>query len=310
MRRDPRHSLKLALSLGTIYVVWGSSFLFTKIAVGALPGALFAAARFVSAGVLLALVARFWAGEAFPRRIADWWHATATGFFMVFASNGLNVWAMNYLPTNESALLNGTAAFWIAGLGVLGPRGHPLSRWAVAGLCVGFAGTALMLIPSGRQHPAATLAQLGVLVACLAWSLGTLYYRSVDTRIGPLMFMSVQMLMGGLMLSLVALLHGDLARWTWNLPGLVSLGYLTLISSCLAYAAYGWLTRHAAPAVIGTYGYVNPAIATFLGWRFRDERLTGVQLAGMVVIILGVGLLTLPTAGLANPETLKEPPSP
>ncbi len=310
MRSDPRHSMKLIASLGTIYVVWGSSFLFTKIAVSNLPGALFAAVRFVTAGVLLALVGRFWAGEAFPRRFADWRHASATGFFMVFASNGLNIWAMNYLPTNESALLNGTAAFWIAGLGVLGPRGHPLGRWAVAGLCVGFAGTALMLIPAGRPHPTATLAQIGVLIACLAWSLGTLYYRSIDTRVGPLMFMSTQMLMGGLMLSIVGLMHGDPARWTWNLPGLVALGYLTLISSCLAYAAYGWLTRHAAPAVIGTYGYVNPAIATYLGWQFRGERLTGLQLAGMVVIILGVGMLTLSTAGLANPETLKEPPSP
>ena len=101
---------------------------------------------------------------------------------MVFASNGLNIWAISYIPTNLSALLNGTAAFWIAGLGVFGKRGHPLTRWAVLGMIIGFAGTALMLIPKGGLRTSSLLAEIGALVACCAWALGTLYYRSIDTR--------------------------------------------------------------------------------------------------------------------------------
>ena len=62
--------------------------------------------------------------------------------------------------------------------------------------------------------------------------------------------------------------------------------YLTFFSSCLAYTAYGWLSLHAPPALTGTYGYVNPAIAAFLGWQFLDEHLSNVQLVGMVIIIL------------------------
>ncbi len=308
-RSTPHHALKLALCLGTIYVVWGSSFLFTKIAVNHLPGALFAAVRFCTAGIVLALVARFWSGDELPRRALDLWHVAVAGFFMVFASNGINTWAMHYLPTHESALLNGTAAFWIAGLGVFGPRGHPLSRAALAGLMVGFAGTALMLMPNGAPRASSLIAELGVLLACLAWSLGTLYYRSIDTHLSSLMFMAMQMVMGGLMLLAVALVHGDLAHWEWNLPGMLALGYLTLFSSCLAYAAYGWLTRHSKPALIGTYGYVNPAIAAFLGWRFMHERLSGAQLSGMAVIILGVGILTLPGGSFKDAKDLEEPPS-
>ena len=55
------------LALGTIYLVWGSSFLFTKIAVTSLPPALFSGIRFVTAGVLLAVIARSWNGSAFPK---------------------------------------------------------------------------------------------------------------------------------------------------------------------------------------------------------------------------------------------------
>src|SRR5580704_1473056 len=191
--RDPRYSAKLMLALGTIYLVWGSSFLFTKIAVSNLPPALFSGIRFVTAGTLLALIARIWSGSPWPVRLIEWRHVIIAGFFMVFVSNGLNTWSMRYLASNQSALLNGTSAFWIAGLGVFGRRGHPLTRWAVLGLATGFLGTAMMLISPGPVASKSLLAQGAVLCACLSWSLGTLYYRSIDTALSSLMFMALQM---------------------------------------------------------------------------------------------------------------------
>ena len=307
MRVDSRHSAKVMLALGTIYLVWGSSFLFTKLAVSNLPPALFSAIRFTTAGTLLALIARIWNGSAYPRHGIEWRHVIIAGFFMVFVSNGLNTWAMRYLASNQSALLNGTSAFWIAGLGVFGRRGHPLTRWAVVGMVIGFLGAALMLIPKEPLSTKSLLAQAGVLTACLSWSLGTLYYRSIDTELSSLMFMGMQMLMGGLMLLVVGIVHGDAAHWAPNASGLTALFYLTFFSSCLAYTAYGWLSLNSTPALIGTYGYVNPAIAAFLGWKFLHEHLSGTQLIGMVVIIVGVSILTLPGGSLTDPKTLAEP---
>lgn len=295
------------LALGTIYLVWGSSFLFTKLAVTNLPPALFSGIRFVTAGTLLAIISRVWSGSPYPRRGIEWRHVIVAGFFMVFVSNGLNTWSMRYLASNQSALLNGTAAFWIAGLGVFGRRGHPLTRWAVVGLCIGFLGAALMLIPKEPLSTHSLLAQAGALTACFSWSLGTLYYRSIDTELSSLMFMGMQMLMGGLMLLAVGIANGDAAHWAPNASGLTALFYLTFFSSCLAYTAYGWLSLNAAPALIGTYGYVNPAIAAFLGWQFLNEHLSGTQLVGMVIIIVGVSMLTLPGGSLTDPKTLAEP---
>ena len=142
-----------------------------------------------------------------------------------------------------------------------------------------------MLIPKEPLSTNSLLAQAGALIACFSWSLGTLYYRSIDTELSSLMFMGMQMLMGGLMLLAVGVAHGDAAHWAPNASGLTALFYLTFFSSCLAYTAYGWLSLNAAPALIGTYGYVNPAIAAFLGWQFLHEHLSGTQLVGMVIII-------------------------
>jgi len=304
---DSRYRAKLTLALGTIYLVWGSSFLFSKIAVNNLPPALFSAARFVTAGILLALFAHFVHRDPLPRRAVDWRHVSIAGFFMVFGSNGLNVWAIQFIPTNQSALLNSTSAFWISGLGVFGPRGHPLNRWAVLGMGTGFAGTALMLIPKGGLQVTSVLAEAAALIACCSWALGTLYYRSIDTELSSLMFMAMQMCMGGLMLLAVALVNGDVSRFVPSTAGLIAFAYLTFFSSCLAYTAYGWLSLNAPPSLIGTYGYVNPAIATYLGWQFLDERLSNLQLAGMVIIIAAVGILTLPGGMLTDPKTLAEP---
>lgn len=305
--RDPRYSAKLTLCLATVYIVWGSSFLITKIAVTHLPPALFSGIRFTCAGAVLMAIAGLYRGDAIPGRLIDWRHATITGFFMVFASNGLSTWSLTHIPSSQAALLTATSAFWIAGLGVFGPRGHPLARSAIAGLAISFVGAVLMLIPRQALSRLDALGQLAVLGGSLAWSLGTLYYRSIDTRLSSLMFMGMQMLVGGLMLVCVGLAHGDAAHFSPQWPGLLSMGYLIFFSSCLAYAAYGWLTVNATPSVIGTYSYVNPAIAAFVGWQFLHEHLSAVQLAGMVIIIVGVSILTLPGGSLTDPKTLAEP---
>ncbi|HUX73391.1 MAG TPA: EamA family transporter [Steroidobacteraceae bacterium] len=306
MRVDPRRSAKLAVCLATIYLVWGSSFLFSKIAVDNLPIALLAGVRFVTAGTVLALVARYWTRVPWPQALAEWRHVAIAGLFMVFASNGLNVWALQFLPTNESALLNASAAFWITGLGVFGRRGHPLSGRAAFGLAVGLLGTVLMLVPRAALSASLLLAKCAVLLACFCWALGTIYYRSIDTKLSPLMFMALQMLVGGSLLLGVGFANGEAARWTINAAGLISLAYLTFFSSCLAYTAYAWLALNAAPAVIGTYGYVNPAIAAFLGWQFLHESLSHLQVAGMIIIIVGVMAMTLRGGGFADRKIRRE----
>ena len=65
-----------------------------------------------------------------------------------------------------------------------------------------------------------------------------------------------------------------------------------LMSSCFAYSAYAWLTVHTSPVVVGSYGYVCPAVAALIGWLAIGETLTWVQLIGMAVILLGIALVT------------------
>jgi drug/metabolite transporter (DMT)-like permease len=107
-------------------------------------------------------------------------------------------------------------------------------------------------------------------------------------------FTALQMFCGGLMLLVPAILHGDLARWNWDAGGLAALAYMTIVSSCIAYTAYAWLSVNVSPAQVGTFGFVNPVVATLLGWWVLDEILTGSQIVGTIVLLLGMVLMNWP----------------
>lgn len=310
MSVDPRHSAKLLASLAAVYVIWGSSFLFTKIGVTHLPGALFSGLRFMMAGLGLALLARFWRGNAWPTKRRDWRDISIMGLFTVVLSTGLNVWALRFISSGESALLNSTAALWIAVFGSLGVRGHPLTRHSLLGLVLGVIGTALTLSPRLGAHSTVLIPYLVALVACLSWSIATMYYRHVDTQLGSLMFIGLQMLTGGIVQFLIGCAFGQLSQWTFNAPGMFALAYLTIFSSGVAYTAYGWLTRNTSPAVIGTYSYVNPALAAFMGWWLLHEQLLPTQFAGMLIVLVGVVLVTSKSSTPRNDKSLEEPASP
>ena len=115
------------------------------------------------------------------------------------------------------------------------------------------------------------------------------------------------MLLGGVMLLALALARGDSIVWPLSAPGLISFCYLTFLSSGLAYTAYGWLTMNTSPTILGTYSYVNPAIAALLGWLMLHEHLSGLQLVGMAIIIVESAYSPGSSVFLTDPAALVEP---
>lgn len=280
------------LAFGTIYLVWGSSFLASKIMVQHLPVLLSAGVRFLIGGAVLTALARL-RRESFPANPLEWRHCMVMAALTVILSTGINTFALRVLPSNQSALLNSSSALWIALLGTLGPRGHRLSAVTKIGLTLGFVGVGCVLWPKGGFVGEHFGWQLAVVLGCLSWATGTLYYRTMAPRTSPLMFTAMQMLTGGVLLFASGIATGDSAHWSWAPDGIVALLYLTFVSSSLAYCAYIWLMRNTTPAKLGTYAYVNPAIATVLGWAVLGETLSLVQVFGTLVILSGVTLITL-----------------
>ena len=285
---------KLIVCFATVYLVWGSTYLVASIGVHALPPFLFGGIRFIVAGILLGLTTLA-LGNRFKLDATEWRHMILVALGNVVIANGGTNIAMQHIASNQTAILNASAALWIALLATRGRRAHAIDRRTLIGLVIGFAGTALIIWPAGGSLQTSHFGmQLLILVAVFAWSASTVYIRNVHSKLDVLSFTAIQMLLGGLMLTSLGFATGEAAEWHWSKDGLLAMAYLTLLSSCLAYTAFAWLARNTTPALVGTYSYVNPAIAAVLGWWFLDEKLGVNQLAGMAVMFLGVALVSWP----------------
>lgn len=285
---------KIIAAFAVIYLVWGSTFLATRIGVLEMPPMLFAAGRFTIAGTLLSIVALV-LGERFPRTRREWLHAGLFSILMVPLSNGLSTLAVRHVPSNEAALLAAGSALWLAGLGAIGPRGHTLRGASILGVLLGFAGVVLLVWPHADAAPGHLGWRALLLLSSMNFAIASIVYRDAHLAVGPMAFNATIMLMGAACLAIAGVATGEPSHWRWSGTGVAAMLYLALFGSALAYTSYTWLLKHAPADRVGTFAYVNPAIATVLGWAVLGEALTGGQLVGVMVILAAVALVTFPS---------------
>ncbi|MGD8919967.1 MAG: EamA family transporter [Gammaproteobacteria bacterium] len=279
-------------AFAAVYLVWGSTYLAIRIAVHDVPPGLLAGIRFIIAGIVLGLAAG-WRGQSVPREWREWRVILIMAVTLIVIGNGFVTWAEQWVPSNQAALLIATSALWTAWFGTMGDKGTPLNRGAKLGLATGFFGAALLVWPTETTAPAEAWALAAILFSAVSWSGGMIYGRAAEISVRPLMLAALQMLVGGFILTLWGVLDGQTARVKWTVAGVGGLAYLTVFGSCIAYGSYIWLIRQTTPARLATIAYVNPAIATVLGWWLLEEALRGIQLAGMAIIIAGVALVAV-----------------
>lgn len=308
MPPDPSRRAKLAIAFAIVYLVWGSTYLVASIGVHIMPPVLFGGVRFICAGLLLFIVS-IAMGSKFDLDAGEWKRLIIVAVGSVLIPNACTNWAMQYVASNQTAILNATAALWIALFATRGRRAHPLDRRTLIGLIIGFVGTALIVWPRGGARVDHLGWQLLILLVVCIWSATTVYIRNAHSRLDLLPFSAMQMLLGGVMMTALGLGIGEAERWVWSSTGLMAMAYLTVASSCVAYTAFSWLARNTTPAMVGTYSYVNPAIAAVLGWWFLDEHLGANQITGMAIMFAGVALVSWPQKAVKrlDADEQKEP---
>jgi drug/metabolite transporter (DMT)-like permease len=164
------------------------------------------------------------------------------------------------------------------------------------GIVIGFSGIVLLVNGEARVD-GGLLAALAVMVAGISWAGGSLYTKHAPSTNSPWMNAATQMLTGGLGLLVVGLLVGEPFRTEWSAVSarsLLALGYLIVFGSWIAFTAYVWLLQMSTPSRVSTYASVNPVIAGFHGWAFAGAQVTSRMFLGMLVVLAGVIIITIP----------------
>ncbi|MBN1680822.1 MAG: drug/metabolite exporter YedA [Anaerolineae bacterium] len=282
-------------ALGSLYFIWGSTYVGIRIALETLPPFLMAGTRFVIAGTILYAWMRTH-GTAHPTRL-NWRSAFLVGGLMLVGGNGGVTFAELHVPSTFAALLIAAMPLWMVLLNWLFFGGSRPNRQMTSGLALGFAGVALLIGPEDliRGEGLSLIGVTALMIAAITWATGSLYSRRAPLPSAPLMATGIEMLAGGALLLLLGLANGeagDVNVSEFSARSLVAMLYLTLFGSLLAFSAYTWLLRHTTPARATSYAYVNPIVAVFLGWALAGETITARILIAAGIIVTSVVMIT------------------
>ena len=289
-------SLAFAAAFGTIYLIWGSTYLGIRVAVASIPPFLMVAGRFLIAGTLLFAFLRL-RGVAAPTR-RQVLHNSVCGVLLLLGGNALVALAEKDVASGLTTLVIGSSPFIMVLLDWWRPGGVRPRPGVFVGMTVGLSGILLLIgpgaFPAGQRPPIWSLVFL--LVSATSWCLGTVYSKQIKDNAEPMMGAAIQMLAASVSTFLTAILCGELKTFSWaavTRPSLIAFGYLVVAGSLIAYPTYVWLTKKTSAARLSTYAYVNPIVAVFLGWAILGEPLTPRIVAAGAVIIGAVAIITI-----------------
>lgn len=286
----------IAAAFAIVYIVWGSTYLFIRIAGESIPPLLMAGMRFlVAGGILFAVTARRGDVRGDPLGFRQWRAAAIAGGLMLVGGNGMVSYGETYVASGTVALLVATVPLFVALFGgiFLGRRLRPL---AILGIGIGLLGSGLLIRPGGGGGDPAHMAL--VLVAPLTWAAGSLYSTRAPLPRRPLVTTAMEMLAAGVGLVILAGLVGEFGSFhpaSVSLAAWLSLLYLVFFGSILAFSCYVWLLGKVSTTAVATYAYVNPVVAVFLGAAVLGEAVTGATVVAAAAIILAVVLILTPT---------------
>ena len=295
---EKREAILLVLAFAAVYVIWGSTYLAIAVGIESFPPLLLAALRHLVAGLVLYPLLRWKTG--IRPTATQWRTAIITGLLLLLIGNGGVCLSERTVPSGVAALLVALVSFWMVLLDWLRPRGlRPVPR-VIASLVLGFGGLVLLVGPehlggSERVDPAGA----GILViASFAWAWGSIYSKHNDLPSSPMLGVAMQSLAGGTGLWIAGLASGEgrqlhlaaVSPRSW-----IAVGYLLVFGSGIGFTAYVYLLKKSSAARVGTYAFVNPVVALFLGWLGAGEAITlRTALAAAVILTAVLLVITAP----------------
>lgn len=290
--KAPRWQLLLGFLI--IYVLWGSTYLAIRFAVETIPPFFMGGIRFIIAGSTLFGWSR-WRGAPKPDR-EQWKNAAIIGVLLLVIGNGAVAWSEQRVDSGVASLLVATVPLWIVLGEMVQGRRPELLQWV--GVAVGLIGVGILVMPAegATTKPIDPVGAAVLIFGSFSWTAGSLFSRNARLATPSSAASGMQMLCAGVLMSLVSVVSGEWSRLDISAihgTSVLALIYLIVFGSIVGFSTYMWLLSVARPAAVGTYAYVNPLVAVFLGVVVAGEKLPASATLAMVVIVASVALVSL-----------------
>lgn len=274
--------------------IWGSTWLFIKIGLNDLPPLSFAAIRFVIAAAILWVIVLFRRLRV-PRSGKELLLLAGTGVLGFTVNYGLIFWGEQYISSGLAALLQST----IPAFGLLFAHLHlPAERMTpakVLGVVLGVLGVGVIFSNQlSLAGPRAFAGSVAIVISAAGAAYSNVLIKSYGGKIEPTIIAATQMSFGLIPILLIGLIwEGNPLNFRWTGMAMVSLLYLAIIGSVIAFILYYWLVQHMDVTKSMLIALVTPVTAVVLGMIVLGEQMDWRTVAGGVLVLSGIALVVI-----------------
>jgi drug/metabolite transporter (DMT)-like permease len=274
--------------------IWGSTWLFIKLGLADLPPLTFAGIRFLISCAILFPLVRI-RRLRLPGTRADWMLLAITGVMSFSLNYGLVFWGEQYISSGLAALLQATLPAFGLVIAHFYLPGERMTWVKILGVVLGVCGVGVVfsnqLAVSGRQALAGCVAL--VLSAFFA-AYSNVLVKTRGSQMNPAILAAGQMFFGLIPLLVFGIaFEGNPLHLRWTPTALISLFYLAVVGSVIAFLLYYWLVQNMDVTKSMLIALVTPVVAVVLGMLVLNEELTWRTIAGGAMIVTGIGFIVV-----------------
>lgn len=281
----------VVFSFLAINLIWGSTYLAIRYAVETIPPLYAAGLRHLFGGAILLAIC---AAKGLRPTRSQIRASVVIGFFFFLIGHGTLHWAETRIPSGLAALLIASEPIWVFVMFEIAARRWRMNLPLLCGVVLGLTGVGLLLGREATPGSGMLPGSLACIAGAISWSIGVVYSRRSHLSGSPLLLSALSLLAGSGMLLGAGTLLGEWRGFSLSLVSArswLSLAYLIVLGSVIAFSAYNWLMEHFAPTLVATHTYVNPIVAVLLGWLLAGEKMTANAGAAALLVIAAVILV-------------------
>lgn len=281
------------LALAITSIVWGTTWVASKIGVAEIPALQMAYIRQFFGGLIFVCFFMLYKKLGFPSKKEFTWLFIMAMLMFVMA-NGLSTWSLQYIPTGLSALVGALYPLSVVIIEMVFFRSRNMTILTFIGLLLGITGVGIVFYENAfHQHPDGFI--FGVIlsvIAMLSWSVGTIVIVRNKTNLNPYYATGWQMLISAFILFIIAettqptVAFKNISATAWG-----TITYLVIAGSVVAFVAFIYSMKKLPAAISSLYAYINPLVAMVTAAIVLQEKLTMYIFWGAVVTLAGVFLV-------------------
>jgi drug/metabolite transporter (DMT)-like permease len=135
-----------------------------------------------------------------------------------------------------------------------------------------------------------------LVIAAITWSGGSLYSKYKSSNDSIIVNSTWQMIAAGIAFLPGIIIRDEFSTFQWknvSIDAWMAVLYLVVLGSIAGFSAYVWLLKERSAMQVSTYAYVNPVVAVLLGVFFANEKISSIQIIGLVIILGSVFMINM-----------------